>query len=40
MDLVEKIMQWETISNENLYHIYKRARGGIHVVSDLSHLES
>ena len=37
-DLAEKTMQWETAHDESLNSGF--ARGGLHFVSDVSHLES
>jgi len=37
-DLAEKTMQWETTMDNSLSS--RLARGGMHVVSDVSHLES
>jgi len=37
-DLAEKTMQWETTRDDSLSS--RLARGGMHAVSDVSHLES
>jgi len=37
-DLAEKTMQWETVRDDSLSS--RLVRGGMHVVSDVSHLES
>ena len=37
-DLVEKTMQWETARDDSIS--FKITRGGLHCISDISHLKS
>jgi len=39
-DLAEKIMQWETTRDDSLSSRIASAKGGLHAVSDWSHIES
>jgi len=38
-DLAEETMQWETTRDDSLSSRIATAKGGLHVVSDLSHIE-
>ena len=39
-DLAEKTMQWKTTRDDSLSSKIANAKGGMHTVSDLSHIES